>query len=73
MIFRTYRNPVRFLYKGVYVLAITKLMHMKEAVGVPHRHLANAIQYILDEKIMRRKQSMDYTWEAMPDMTAVRF
>ena len=25
-------------------------MHMKEAVGVPHRHLANAIQYILDEK-----------------------
>lgn len=48
-------------------------MHMKEAVGVPHRHLANAIQYILDEKIMRRKQSMDYTWEAMPDMTAVRF
>lgn len=50
MIFRTYRNPIRFLYKGVYVLAITKLMHMKEAVGVPHRHLANAIQYILDEK-----------------------
>lgn len=48
--FRTYLNPVRFLYKGVYVLAITKLMHMKEAVGVPHRHLANAIQYILDEK-----------------------
>ena len=31
-------------------IAITKLMHMKEAVGTPHRHLANAIKYILDEK-----------------------
>ena len=31
-------------------MAITKLMHMKEASGVPHRHLANAIKYILDEK-----------------------
>lgn len=31
-------------------MAITKLMHMKEAPAVPHRHLANAVQYILDEK-----------------------
>lgn len=31
-------------------LAVTKLMHMKEAPTVPHRHLANAVKYILDEK-----------------------
>lgn len=31
-------------------MAITKLMHMKEAPAVPHRHLANAVKYILDEK-----------------------
>ena len=31
-------------------LAVTKLMHMKEAPAVPHRHLANAVKYILDEK-----------------------
>lgn len=40
---------VRFLVE-VIRLAITKLMHMKEAPAVPHRHLANAIKYILDEK-----------------------
>ena len=31
-------------------MAITKLMHMKEAPAVPYRHLANAVKYILDEK-----------------------
>lgn len=30
-------------------------MHMKEAPGVPHRHLANAIVYILDEKNEQEK------------------
>lgn len=29
-------------------MAITKLMHMKEAPGIPHVHLRNAIDYILD-------------------------
>ena len=40
---------MRFLVE-VIRLAITKLMHMKEAPAVPHRHLANAIKYVLDEK-----------------------
>lgn len=31
-------------------MAITKLMHMKEAPGCPHNHLRNAINYILDVK-----------------------
>ena len=31
-------------------MAITKLMHMKEAPVVPHTHLKNAIDYVLDVK-----------------------
>lgn len=31
-------------------MAITKLMHMKEAPGVPYTHLKNAIDYVLDIK-----------------------
>lgn len=31
-------------------MAITKLMHMKEAPGRPHDHLKNSIEYILDVK-----------------------
>lgn len=31
-------------------MAVTKLMHMKESPGVPHRHLKAAIRYILDVK-----------------------
>lgn len=50
-------------------MAITKLMHMKEAPAVPHRHLANAVKYILDEKITKQKRVMVYMSEAMRDMT----
>lgn len=31
-------------------MAITHLMHMKESPGIPHTHLKNAINYILDVK-----------------------
>lgn len=31
-------------------MAITHLMHMKESPGIPHTHLKNAIDYILDVK-----------------------
>lgn len=31
-------------------MAITHLMHMKESPGIPHTHLRNAIDYILDVK-----------------------
>ena len=50
-------------------MAITKLMHMKEAPAVPHRHLANAVKYILDEKITKQKRVMVYMSAAMQDMT----
>lgn len=50
-------------------MAITKLMHMKEAPAVPHRHLANAVQYILDEKITKQKRVMVYMSVAMRDIT----
>lgn len=50
-------------------LAVTKLMHMKEAPTVPHRHLANAVKYILDEKITKQKRVTAYMSAAMRDMT----
>lgn len=50
-------------------LAVTKLMHMKEAPAVPHRHLANAVKYILDEKITKQKRVTAYMSAAMRDMT----
>lgn len=44
------RTGFRYALFGRQNMAITKLMHLKEAPAVPHRHLANAVQYILDEK-----------------------
>lgn len=50
-------------------MAITKLMHMKETPAVPHRHLANAVKYILDEKITKQKRVTVYMSAEMRDMT----
>ena len=44
------RTGFQYALFGRQNMAITKLMHLKEAPAVPHRHLANAVQYILDEK-----------------------